>query len=79
MKRRVCGITWMSYLAVAIVFGPIGRAGAQSVWELTPYRVRIAVAAGESPQLTPRLMADLAADNLIAGLSGERMPAEVRP
>ena len=58
----ILGLCRAPMLAVAIVFAAIAPAAAQSVWELTPYRIRIVIAAGESPQLTPRLMTDLGAD-----------------
>jgi len=35
-------------------------AHAQSVWELTPYRVQVVVAAARAPELTARLQSDLA-------------------
>jgi hypothetical protein len=36
-----------------------GPAAAQSVWELTPYRIEVLVAFAPVPELTPRLQAEL--------------------
>ena len=55
-------MAWAPLLAAVIAFAAIAPAAAQSVWELTPYRIRIAIAAGDSPELTPQLMTDLGAD-----------------
>lgn len=35
---------------------------AQTVWELTPYRIQVIMATGPAPELTPRLQADLSTD-----------------
>ena len=61
-RKTPAGVAWAPLLAVAMMLGAIAPAAAQSVWELTPYRIRVVVAAGYSPELTPRLMADLGAD-----------------
>jgi len=37
-------------------------AAAQSVWELTPYRIQVLVAFAPAPELTPRLQTELLAD-----------------
>ena len=60
--QRTARVAWAPTLAVAMIFAATAPAAAQSVWELTPYRIRIVIAAGDSPELTPRLMTDLGAD-----------------
>jgi hypothetical protein len=60
--QRTADMAWAPLLAVAITFAAVAPAAAQSVWELTPYRIRIVIAAGDSPELTPQLMSDLGAD-----------------
>jgi len=63
MNWRLSGnMTWAPLAALAVMFVTLAPAAAQSVWELTPYRIRIVIAAGDSPQLTPQLIADLSAD-----------------
>jgi hypothetical protein len=70
MKRPLSGymfseptsrILAIGMAAVAITFAATRPALAQSVWQLTPYRIQIVIAAGDSPQLTPLLMSDLSA------------------
>ncbi len=56
-------------LLLTIIAATATPAAAQSVWELTPYRIQIVVAAGYSPELTPQLMADLNA-NLVSRSDG---------
>ena len=60
--QRTAGVTWAPLVAVAVMFAAVLPAAGQSVWELTPYRIRIVVAAGDTPELTPQLMSDLDAD-----------------
>ena len=63
MNWRLSGnVTWAPLLTVALMLAAIAPAGAQSVWELTPYRIRVVIAAGDSPELTPQLMTDLGTD-----------------
>ena len=52
------------WLLLAGVIAPVlvRPAAGQSVWELTPYRVRLLVAFAPAPELTPRLRADLITD-----------------
>jgi hypothetical protein len=45
-----------------LLAAPAPAARAQSVWELTPYRIRVILAAAEAPGLSPRLQADLSKD-----------------
>src|SRR4030042_985947 len=48
--------------AALIAAAPAAPAAAQSVWEMTPYRIRILVSFARAPELTPRLQADLLTD-----------------
>ncbi len=50
----------MAMAAACALFAP-GAARAQAVWELTPYRIQVYLAAGNLPELTPRVLGDLAA------------------
>ena len=59
---RAAGVGRAPILALLIILAAIAPAAGQSVWELTPYRIQIVIAAGDSPELTPRLMTDLGAD-----------------
>jgi len=54
-------------------------AGAQTVWELTPYRIQVILATGRDPELTPDLQADLAEDLLtqVDALVGARWDVSV--
>lgn len=55
-------------------------AAAQTVWELTPYRVRVILATGPAPELTGDLQADLQAELLtrVDTLLGAAWDADVR-
>lgn len=47
-------------MAAACALSSPGAARAQAVWELTPYRIQVYLAAGNLPDLTPRVLDDLA-------------------
>jgi len=53
-------LPWIAACAGGLLLGR--PAAAQSVWELTPYRIHVLLALGTAPELTPRLQADLTAD-----------------
>ena len=48
-------------MAAACALSSPGAARAQAVWELTPYRIQVYLAAGNLPDLTPRVLDDLSA------------------
>ena len=48
---------WLLAVLAALVLSATARA--QTVWEVTPYRVQILVGFAAAPELTPRLRADL--------------------
>ena len=48
-----------------IAWAPVRPVAAQSVWELTPYRIQLIPAVGPAPELTPALQEDLSADLLL--------------
>ena len=48
-------------MAAACALSSPGAARAQAVWELTPYRIQVYLAAGAAPELTGRVLDDLAA------------------
>ena len=54
-------VTALVLFSAGMVAGGAAPAAAQSVWELTPYRVHVAVVLDRVPELTPRLQADLVA------------------
>ncbi len=54
------GSSWRLRLgALVVLCASAAPAGAQSVWELTPYRIRVVLAMGRAPELTDGLRADL--------------------
>ena len=50
---------WLTAAIGLIVCASGQKAAAQSVWELTPYRIRLVVAFSPSPVLTPQLASEL--------------------
>ena len=61
---------WLLPVAATLIWPALiasmsaGSAAAQSVWELTPYRIQLIPAAASAPELTPALEEDLSADLL---------------
>ena len=53
------GTGQLVYIAAVLLAAGAGRASAQSVWELTPYRIRVLVDVEPRPELTPRLVAQM--------------------
>ncbi len=51
--------TRIGLCAILLVVGFVSSAAAQSVWELTPYRIRLIVAMRPTPELDARLRSDL--------------------
>jgi hypothetical protein len=68
MKPAKLGDTrWTVLLGRAMLWAGIAGvatapARAQTVWELTPYRVQVVLATAPAPELTPHLQADLGSD-----------------
>jgi hypothetical protein len=56
--RRIAGPSCVA--ALLIVCAMATRAGAQTVWELTPYQIQVILAVGRAPELTRDFQADLA-------------------
>ena len=57
--KKVPGAFFRPTLAGLIVYALALPAGAQTVWELTPYRIQVILALGEAPELTPDFQAEL--------------------
>ena len=55
------GLTLWAGLVVCAVPVPVS---AQTVWELTPYRIQVILTVGGAPELTPAFRTDLARDLL---------------
>ncbi|OHB66747.1 MAG: hypothetical protein A2V70_09975 [Planctomycetes bacterium RBG_13_63_9] len=53
--RCFCALFWTAVTILVLV----PPAAAQSVWELTPYRIHVVVAVAPVPELTPRLQTEL--------------------
>ncbi|MBN2217947.1 MAG: hypothetical protein JW719_11285 [Pirellulales bacterium] len=72
-------------LAVALVFlAAAGRAPAQSVWELTPYRIQLITALSPTATLNPALAAELSEGimnrvDTVIGVRWEVVPVEPSP
>jgi hypothetical protein len=60
---RRAAVAWLAIVA-ALVIGDARPASAQSVWELTPYRLQVFVATGRDPQFSPDFNARLISDLL---------------
>ena len=61
---RCCCRLGRAFCAVLVTWTVAVPAAAQTVWELTPYRVQVILAAQRAPELTAECRADLAADLL---------------
>lgn len=57
--KRAAGTFFRAMLAGLVVCALASRVGAQTVWELTPYRIQVMLAVGHAPELTPDFRAEL--------------------
>ncbi len=57
-RRAPAPFAWLAamYAASFCVPAPACAQATQSVWELTPYRICVLVAAARKPEITPRLV-----------------------
>jgi hypothetical protein len=90
-RRRASGVfAWLAaiYAASFCLPSPLYAQTTQSVWELTPYRICVLVAAAPKPEITPRLVERVRAviaeraDTAVGGcwdLRVEAAPAALQP
>lgn len=62
IPRLRFGAVLLAVLWGFVVGGELAPASAQTVWELTPYRIRAFLATNRAPELTPQLEQDLLAE-----------------